>query len=190
MGFRFRKSIRLLPGVRLNLSKTGFSTSIGGNGAIINVGKRGVRGTAGIPGTGLSYSQQLLSNPSKPAQSAQPIAPTPASAASSRSFSPLVGLAAFFGVGFCAYMGSDQTSDTAPQQLASPVPDGTTEMIVNAPNLNCRANPGVRSQIVAQFTKGSVVSVAPVDVSGWRWVVTAGENGCWVSTQYLSEPNL
>ena len=59
MGWRFRKSIKIMPGVRINLSKTGVSTSLGGRGATVNVSKRGVRGTAGIPGTGLSYSERL-----------------------------------------------------------------------------------------------------------------------------------
>jgi hypothetical protein len=56
MGFRFRKSVRILPGVRLNLSKRGISTSLGGNGATMNIGSRGTRTTLGVPGTGLSYS--------------------------------------------------------------------------------------------------------------------------------------
>ena len=54
MGFRFRKSFKIMPGVRLNLSKSGLSTSIGGKGVTLNLSKRGVRSTAGIPGTGLS----------------------------------------------------------------------------------------------------------------------------------------
>lgn len=53
--FRFRKTISILPGVRINLSKTGVSSSIGGNGATVNVGKNGPMVTLGIPGTGLSY---------------------------------------------------------------------------------------------------------------------------------------
>lgn len=61
MGFRFRKSIKLLPGVRLNLSKSGVSTSIGRRGATVNLSERGVRGTVGLPGTGLSYSQDITS---------------------------------------------------------------------------------------------------------------------------------
>lgn len=56
MGFRFRKSIKIMPGVRVNVSKSGFSTSVGGRGATMNVSKRGVRTTVGIPGSGLSYS--------------------------------------------------------------------------------------------------------------------------------------
>jgi hypothetical protein len=59
MGFRFRKTIKLFPGVKLNLSKSGISTSIGVPGATINVSKRGNRGTVGIPGTGISYSEKL-----------------------------------------------------------------------------------------------------------------------------------
>lgn len=62
MGFRFRKSIRLLPGVRLNLSKSGVSTSIGRRGATVNLSERGARGTVGLPGTGLSYSQDLTNS--------------------------------------------------------------------------------------------------------------------------------
>ena len=57
MGLRFKKSIKIFPGVRINLSKSGVSTSIGGRGATINFSKRGTRATVGIPGSGLSYSE-------------------------------------------------------------------------------------------------------------------------------------
>ena len=59
MGFKFRKRIKIAPGVNINLSKSGVSTSIGKPGATVNVGKNGVKATVGIPGTGVSYSQQL-----------------------------------------------------------------------------------------------------------------------------------
>ena len=59
MGLRYRKQIKLLPGVKLNISKSGFSTSIGKPGNTLNVSSRGVKSTVGIPGTGLSYSQML-----------------------------------------------------------------------------------------------------------------------------------
>jgi hypothetical protein len=59
MGFRFHRSIRLLPGVRLNLSKSGVSTSVGTRGAWLTFGKRGTRATVGIPGTGISYTETL-----------------------------------------------------------------------------------------------------------------------------------
>ena len=64
MGFRFRKSIKLLPGIKLNFSKSGVSTTIGKAGASINISGRGTRGTVGIPGTGVSYSENLSSTSS------------------------------------------------------------------------------------------------------------------------------
>jgi hypothetical protein len=57
MGLRFRRSIKLLPGVRLNLSKSGVSTSVGVRGAHVTLGHGKVRETVGIPGTGLSYTE-------------------------------------------------------------------------------------------------------------------------------------
>jgi uncharacterized membrane protein YjgN (DUF898 family) len=55
-GFRFRKTIGVLPGVRINLSKSGVSTSVGAKGATVNVGYgRQPTVNLGIPGTGLSY---------------------------------------------------------------------------------------------------------------------------------------
>ena len=55
MGFLFRKRIRILPGIWLNMSKGGTSTSIGGKGLTVNIKEGKVRTTASLPGTGLSY---------------------------------------------------------------------------------------------------------------------------------------
>ena len=56
MGFRFRKSIKLLPGVKLNITKKGVSSvSFGKRGSMLNINKNGAKITFGIPGTGLSY---------------------------------------------------------------------------------------------------------------------------------------
>ncbi|PWT79036.1 MAG: hypothetical protein C5B59_00560 [Bacteroidetes bacterium] len=59
MGWRFRHSFKLIHGVRLNLSKTGLSCSVGGAPLTVNVGPRGVYGTASLPGTGISYRQRF-----------------------------------------------------------------------------------------------------------------------------------
>lgn len=56
MGLRLRKSIKILPGVKLNLSKTGASVSLGGKGLSYNIGKKGNKATVGLPGSGISYS--------------------------------------------------------------------------------------------------------------------------------------
>lgn len=58
MGFNFRKSFKIAPGVRLNVGKKGISSvSIGTKGARVSLGKKGARTTVSAPGTGLSYSQ-------------------------------------------------------------------------------------------------------------------------------------
>jgi hypothetical protein len=59
MAFRFRRSVSVLPGVRLNFGKTGVSASVGVRGASVTVGRRGVYGNVGLPGTGVSYRTRL-----------------------------------------------------------------------------------------------------------------------------------
>lgn len=56
MPLRFRRSVKLAPGLRVNFGKRGASVSVGGKGHSTNFGKRGVRNTVGIPGTGISYT--------------------------------------------------------------------------------------------------------------------------------------
>lgn len=58
MGFRFQKRIRIMPGVRLNISKSGLSSSFGIPGARINLGHGRRTSSFGVPGTGLSYRSQ------------------------------------------------------------------------------------------------------------------------------------
>jgi len=56
MPWRFRRSIKILPGVRWNISKRGSSITIGGRGLKTTLGRGGVRHTISIPGTGLSFT--------------------------------------------------------------------------------------------------------------------------------------
>jgi hypothetical protein len=56
MGFRFQRRIRIAPGVRLNLCKSGISGSVGRTGLRLGLGaKRRKYFSVGLPGTGLSY---------------------------------------------------------------------------------------------------------------------------------------
>ena len=59
MPLRFRRSVSLFPGARLNFSKSGMSVSLGRPGATFNFGSRGSSATLGLPGSGLSYRVQL-----------------------------------------------------------------------------------------------------------------------------------
>lgn len=55
MGLTFRKSIRLGKNVKLNLSKSGPSLSVGPKGAKLNINKNGVRGT--LRKNGVQYTK-------------------------------------------------------------------------------------------------------------------------------------
>ena len=56
MPFRYRRSISLAPGLKLNIGKHGDSTSVGGREGHVTVGHGHTRTTVGVPGTGLSYT--------------------------------------------------------------------------------------------------------------------------------------
>lgn len=59
MGMRFRKSINLGGGARVNISKSGIGGSIGGDGyRYTKKADGGTRKTAYIPGTGISYVKE------------------------------------------------------------------------------------------------------------------------------------
>lgn len=62
MGLYFRKRIKILPGVHVNISKSGTSWSVGPRGAKVNFGKRGTYVTTGIPGTGIYSRSKVGSN--------------------------------------------------------------------------------------------------------------------------------
>lgn len=60
MGFRFRKSVKIAPGVRLNFGKKSTGISIGNKyGGVSMNSKSGVKARASLPGTGVSYSKKL-----------------------------------------------------------------------------------------------------------------------------------
>lgn len=65
MGFRFRKSVKIAPGVRMNLGKKSASVSVGGKGFRKTYSTSGRKTTsASIPGTGLSYSKSTSTSKS------------------------------------------------------------------------------------------------------------------------------
>ena len=58
MGFNFRKSLSIGKLFRINFSKSGIGVSAGVKGARVSIGKKGIRETLSLPGTGLSWSEQ------------------------------------------------------------------------------------------------------------------------------------
>lgn len=59
MALRFRRRVKLLPGVHVNISRSGISTSVGVRGASLTFGKRGTYLNTGLPGTGISWRSRV-----------------------------------------------------------------------------------------------------------------------------------
>lgn len=79
MGFRLSKSIKVAPGVRVRVTKTGLGMTVGGKGGRYSVHSSGrSTATVGIPGTGLSYSSSSGGSRSRSrAATRTPVAPPP-----------------------------------------------------------------------------------------------------------------
>ena len=58
--FQFRKRLKLAPGLSLNISKKGLGLSAGPKGVKTSISAQGrITGSAGIPGSGISYRKTL-----------------------------------------------------------------------------------------------------------------------------------
>ena len=65
---RFRKSIKICKGIRVNVSKSGPSLTMGTKGASVSIGSKGTYLNTGIPGTGL-YDRTKIGGTSQKTQS-------------------------------------------------------------------------------------------------------------------------
>ncbi|MCK4621671.1 MAG: DUF4236 domain-containing protein [Desulfuromonadales bacterium] len=70
MALRFRRSVKIAPGIRMNLGKRGVSLSAGVRGASVTYGRGGLYGNAGLPGSGLSYRGKIAGGSASRARSA------------------------------------------------------------------------------------------------------------------------
>lgn len=71
MSWRFRKTFKLLPGVKLNLTARGLSATFGAAPFSVNVGPKGVYRNISIPGTGI-WDRQRIGGPSSRPPSSEP----------------------------------------------------------------------------------------------------------------------
>lgn len=210
MGFRFRKTISILPGLRLNISKSGVSTSIGRPGATVNIGRRGVRGTVGLPGTGMSYSDMIFrpsSTHSSAPDSAEERMPGAevSRAAAAMAFGGgrlllIVGavvVAAVAALLFTAGLMSARqqspsggfqpsASEVAPVSAAAratAADDAAGGRAHVGRGVNCRANPNVRAAVSTVLSGDEELTVVRRE-AGWARVTT-GDHDCWVASDLV-----
>lgn len=79
MGFTARKSFKVMPGVRMTVSKSGMSTSVGVRGARVTRSASGrVTRTVGLPGSGIRHTKTIGQSSSGTRRPASPAPATPA----------------------------------------------------------------------------------------------------------------
>ena len=59
MSLRFYRRVSIIPGLRVNLSKSGASVSVGHRGVSATFGSKGRRVTLGLPGSGLFWTERI-----------------------------------------------------------------------------------------------------------------------------------
>jgi hypothetical protein len=172
VGFRFRKSLRIASGIRLNLSGSGLSTTLGGRGASLNVGSRGSRATVGVLGSGISYSTKLSGG-------RRPNAPKGAQADANGC-----GLLAVIG-GLVLLIGMCSSGSNQAPVPPSRSPSGSGELTyVDSRSVNCRAEPSKEAPVRLSFQRGDSAPV--LERSGeWTKVSNFGTE-CWISSSLLS----
>lgn len=183
MGLRFRRTLKLLPGIRLNISGSGITTSIGARGARITVGGSRTRVTTGIPGTGLSYTTLLPRSDSLPGTGARP---------SARA--SYVGWIVFAFVVAILYFGSRQapvrhTVEPTPA-ITSPAsaPIAPVELSISrfvaVDVLNVRDAPN--GNVVGSMGRGTRIDVYET-ADGWSRVSATGTSPRWVSASWVTQ---
>jgi hypothetical protein len=139
MGFRFQRRVTLIPGLRVNFSKSGASLSIGHRGFWYTVGPKGRRATVGIPGSGIYYTKTYPAHPHPHPHAGPPkIIPhngpaSPPTRADQAAFliviAVMIALAALALVAILAAPATAQES--SPSSPSSPPPDARCSLTVD-----------------------------------------------------------
>ena len=98
MGIRFRKRIKLFPGLWVNLSKSGASVSAGVKGFTVNSGRGKTRTSVGLPGTGVSYTTTSTGG------TAAPTSTSTSTGRPARTVRPLIWLALVLAIAGTVYV--------------------------------------------------------------------------------------
>lgn len=171
MAFRFRKSVRIAPGIRLNFSRSGVSTTLGGRGLSVNMGRRGTRVTAGLPGTGLSFSAPLGGSGGGAGSGAAGGSEAGCLGCGAAGFILLLML------GFCASLGDPPSRAASYTPAAVPLatysPPEPRETFYIHDDLNVRSGAGKDFDKVRTLRRGDRVSLGAKDARGWAPIFDA-----------------
>jgi hypothetical protein len=170
MAFRFRKSFRIAPGVRINVSTSGLSTTLGPRGMSVTTGRRGTFLNAGSPGTGVSARGRLGSG------GGESFAGRGDEGKASGCGCLGAGVAGFFLLVLAGMCGDATTPDSPAYRESSSAYSGSDneaaytgqrdDFYVHG-SMNVRSQPNQYAAVVRTLSRGDRVSLGPKDANGW-----------------------
>jgi hypothetical protein len=168
--FRFRKSVKIAPGVRLNFSRSGVSTTVGVRGFSVNTGRRGTYLNAGIPGTGIRSRSRLGGGSGRRG----------GSAALGSTGNALAGCIGCSGIGFMLLLFVGFCGSIASHSVGGPDGGGyplstadssyarqQRETLYARGAVNVRSGAGTAHSIAQTLARGDRIEVATPDSHGW-----------------------
>jgi hypothetical protein len=176
MAFRFRKSFRIVPGVRINVSTSGLSTTLGPRGMSVNVGRRGTFLNAGLPGTGVSARGRLGSG------GGESFAGRGDEGKASGCGCLGAGVVGLFVLVLAGMCGDASTPDTpyagytpAYRESSSAYSGSDNEAAYTGSrddfyvhgSMNVRSQPNKYGTVVRTLSRGDRVALGPKDANGW-----------------------
>jgi hypothetical protein len=176
MAFRFRKSFKIAPGVRINVSSSGLSTTLGPRGLSVTMGRRGTFLNAGIPGTGVSTRGRLGNG------GGDSLAGGGDEGKASGSGCLGASVVGFFMLVLAGMCGDATTPDTpydgytpAYRQSSSGYVASDNEAAYTGPrddfyvhgSMNVRPQPNKHAAVVRTLSRGDQVTLGPKDANGW-----------------------
>jgi hypothetical protein len=175
MSFRFRKSFRIAPGVRINVSKSGLSTTLGPRGLSVTTGRRGTFLNAGVPGTGVSARGRLGGGGHSFAGGGE-------EGKASGCGCLGAGFVGFFVLVLAGMCGDASSPDTPyagytpayrESSSYSPASDndaaytGRRDDLYVHGSMNVRSEPNKYAAVVRTLSRGDRVALGPKDANGW-----------------------
>jgi hypothetical protein len=184
LGWRFQRSVSIFPGVRLNFSRSGISTSVGVKGATVNFGRHGQKTTLGLPGTGLSHSS-FSSNETETLQEA---GSENNDGQKSHWLGWLIGILAIFGLGHCVSQQNSDPKSAVKAPFVSTPPKTTqtpsVEETITVSHAGGRSTPDRSGPVVIVLKSGDRVRVVKSE-NGWKQVIKDGIT-VWILARQMS----
>lgn len=195
MGWRFRRSIKILPGVKINFNKKSVGITVGKKGAHYTVNSKGKHtASVGIPGTGLYYTQSASTSEKKGSNSKGTIEKNAKTSGMKTGCLAvlLVFVLCIVISGIMTDWGkkASESSSTLEETLACEESEGIKESVPDpvimyaSTTLNVRSGPGTEYDIIGSLNPGDEVEVIGQD-NGWANIEYA--SAAFVSLSYLSK---